>query len=388
MSTLPEGSREIGNNWVETTDATTGRVYYANTATQATSWVWPEDLPKPEGAAPEWTSAVDPNTQKTYYMNRVTAETVWEKPEGYVEPAAPAASTIISSETVAASAAKAASAASDPSVTTARKVWRASLDPASGKVFYTSDQGDNTWEKPADYQEPTPARAPAPSVEDGNDLLRKPSGAGFVTESPKKPSGVGFAEEPEKTKKKGGIQFSNLSNEDETTNFSPIANEIDEDNWSSKTAKRKTHLFTSNSVLTCEGAAEAMLAGITDETSTDELLKVVTGVTFLEYAEKNFNYDRRGMFGAKTTTDRIVNFKGSEVIKTSLCKIGDKELVAEAVQSFRNITGFMGDRSSGKNADDHCLKLLTTCLQVYPPSFPPCSLFLCSFSAVLLICMN
>jgi myosin-7 len=142
-----------------------------------------------------------------------------------------------------------------------------------------------------------------------------------------------------------------------------MSTEIEADNWSAKTAKRKTQLFTTNNAMSCEGAAVALLGGITDETSTSDLLLEVGKTTFLEYAEKNYNYERRGMFGAKTSTERIVNFKGNEVIKTSLNKLGDKELVAEAVQSFRNITGFMGDRSSGKNADDHCLKLLTTCLQ-------------------------
>jgi hypothetical protein len=353
MATLPENAKEIGNNWVETTDPTSGRVYYANTVTQATSWVWPEDVPKPQGApGNEWTAAVDPATQKTYYLNRVTGETSWEKPEGFVE-AAPATPAVTPAAAAPLAPVVAPAAAAVPAT---KKNWRASLDPGSGKTYYTNDQGETTWERPADYSDPKALRAPAPSFEESTPKKKTGGGVGFA--EPEKPSAAAASAASTTKKSGGGIQFA------ETTVTSPISSEIDEDNWSSKTAKRKTQLFTSNSVLSCEGAAEAMLSGITDETTTEELRRVVDGVTFVEYAEKNFNYERRGVFGARTSTERIVNFKGNEVIKTSLNKLGDKELVAEAVQSFRNITGFMGDRSSGKNADDHCLKLLTTCLQV------------------------
>lgn len=39
-----------------------------------------------------------------------------------------------------------------------------------------------------------------------------------------------------------------------------------------------------------------------------------------------------------------------------------KELEATAIQSFRNVTGFMGDRSSNKEDSGHAEKLLKTCL--------------------------
>jgi len=69
------------------------------------------------------------------------------------------------------------------------------------------------------------------------------------------------------------------------------------------------------------------------------------------------------LFGARSTIAKVSAWKdGKEVIKTSLCKLNDKELVAEAVQSYRNITGFMGDRASTKNASDHALKLLAQAL--------------------------
>ena len=65
------------------------------------------------------------------------------------------------------------------------------------------------------------------------------------------------------------------------------------------------------------------------------------------------------MFGAKTSVDKITSWKdGKDVINTSLCRLGDKELVGESIQAYRNMTGFMGDRATSKPGNDHALKLL------------------------------
>lgn len=95
--------------------------------------------------------------------------------------------------------------------------------------------------------------------------------------------------------------------------------------------------------------------------------------------------------GSKTTTEKITSYK-SDLIKTSLCALNDKDLQGEAVQvglfvpenkdwlemlmtfgavvvesnflqCFRNVTGYMGDRKSNKSNMDHCYKLLNTMLQ-------------------------
>lgn len=65
------------------------------------------------------------------------------------------------------------------------------------------------------------------------------------------------------------------------------------------------------------------------------------------YAEEHFNLNRKGMFGKRTTVTKILSWK-ADVIKTSLRKMPTKELGTSATQCFRNITGFMGDRTSRK----------------------------------------
>lgn len=66
-----------------------------------------------------------------------------------------------------------------------------------------------------------------------------------------------------------------------------------------------------------------------------------------EYAEEYLNLNRKGMFGKRTTVEKILSWKG-DTIKTSLRKMPAKELENSAIQCFRNITGYMGDRQTRK----------------------------------------
>lgn len=81
-----------------------------------------------------------------------------------------------------------------------------------------------------------------------------------------------------------------------------------------------------------------------DDKTTEELVEQVNGMTMEQYGEKFFNFERKGLFKGRTTIDKLLNWK-AELIKTSLRQLSP-EMVTEAVQQFRNVTGFMGDRSS------------------------------------------
>ena len=43
--------------------------------------------------------------------------------------------------------------------------------------------------------------------------------------------------------------------------------------------------------------ARALLDQVTDKVTTAEIQATIAGLSFTEYAEKNFNYDRKGIFG-------------------------------------------------------------------------------------------
>jgi len=89
-----------------------------------------------------------------------------------------------------------------------------------------------------------------------------------------------------------------------------------------------------------------------------EILEQIEGVTFEGYVENYFKLDRKGMFKGKTTVDKISSHK-NELIKTSLLQL-PPDLSSEALQTFRNVTGYMGDRGSSKDPIGHVNKILSS----------------------------
>lgn len=81
-----------------------------------------------------------------------------------------------------------------------------------------------------------------------------------------------------------------------------------------------------------------------------------------DYATEYCLLARKGMFKTNTTVAKLLSHK-PEVIKMPLLKsLSSGEMSAMAIQCFRNATGFMGDRSSGKGDEGHAEKLLKNCL--------------------------
>jgi len=117
------------SDWVETTDPSSGQVYYYNTLTQETSW---ED-PRPqasESSLSDWIETEDPSSGKVYYYNKVTHETSWEKP-----------SELGTSE---------ASTNDQTHDQTNENDWVETVDPTSRKTYYFNQRTQETsWEKPA-----------------------------------------------------------------------------------------------------------------------------------------------------------------------------------------------------------------------------------------------
>lgn len=129
----PKGSAmvaEIGStasDWIETPDPTTGKTYYYNSVTQETSWEKPDGVKSEEEAASGWAEVVDPSSGQTYYYNQNTQETAWEKPVALTK-------------------------SSDDSH--AGSDWSKTIDPTSGQTYYYNHVTQETsWEKPESLQE-------------------------------------------------------------------------------------------------------------------------------------------------------------------------------------------------------------------------------------------
>lgn len=313
-------ARRIGGDWVENVDPGSGRVYYANLKTQETSWTWPDDIPRSEDDAVEsnpadWNERLDEASGRIYYFNRVTQETSWTKPAGYKGVG---------------------EGDEDPSQVKAN--WQAREDPSSGHTYYTNSVTmETTWNRPACMDQ-----------DDG--------GA---------PNMTGAAEEPTTAEEQSENMIDAIGR--------LTVDETGKDSVAEGSSDAGANLDKASSARHAAGGmprddhvnvdAHALLKMVTDKVSTEELVSQIGDKEFVAYAEKNFNYDRKGIFGMKTTTEKITSWKGGrDLIKTSLITLHDKNLQGEAVQCFRNVTGFMGDRNTNKTNMDHAYKLLNCML--------------------------
>jgi len=83
-----EGTKDIPDlapGWDQVVDPASGRPYYWNRSTGATSWTIPSAPAEqrsfgPEGLPTGWESVNDPASGKPYYFNRSTGVTQWTKP--------------------------------------------------------------------------------------------------------------------------------------------------------------------------------------------------------------------------------------------------------------------------------------------------------------------
>jgi myosin-7 len=273
------------SDWTKVSDPTSGKTYYANTVTQATSWEVPDEIKDivNQGGSGDWVESTDPASGKTYYYNSVTKETSWTKPEGF-----------------------SGGGGSD---------WESKVDPDSGRTYYFNRTSNETsWEKPACLDDGSAEPAAAATAEAAAD---EPAAAVVDTK-----------ESEEKFKK------------------------LREDSAKNNAKGKRTSVLEKK-------MAEAKQKKVQKEAIVEEV-EIDEEKTMEKYAEERFNLKRKGVLKGKTTVEKILNWK-ADLIKSSLHQFPD-DLSNEAVQAFKNVTGFMADRKSKKDNIEHAKKLLRNIL--------------------------
>jgi hypothetical protein len=207
--------------------------------------------------------------------------------------------------------------------------WIENTDPASGRKYYiNSTTNETTWEKPAGFNGGAADAKP--------DAEPEAEPASAVVSEPAKPAADDkFAKL--RNMKKGKKDAGEEKKDD--------ASKALHGGGAALNAKEKAKM---HELATVEiGDIEVALM--------EDWAKPVE-----EAGRGKFNLDRKGMFGKRTKVEKILRFK-KDLIKTALLKL-NSSMNVEAVQAFKNVVSFMGDRTTRKDAGGHAQKLMKNTL--------------------------
>jgi hypothetical protein len=366
-------------NWTSGVDESSGYTYYFNAVTQVNQWEPPAcmsdaadstsgntEAPKEE----EETSVITEENKAT-----ITPPPAPAKKATVVPPPAPAPAkkatitpppapakkaTVVPPK---APAPKKASLPVPPSVTAATKEPETEGDvsvsvPVPPPSQPTSKTASATPPPPAPVKTSTDAADTEKG--EGQSKIAAESKTDSKSEVPAVTEGVktlGLRGRPSKQ-----ASFSALRALDET--MEDNGEEDDSDNDVEPRDFKKPDLFRDTSVVLNAPASTGIghrqstiqMLPSKDDATTHALCEQVFDVTFQQYGEKNYNFERKGLFKGRTTIEKMTTWK-ADLIKTSL-RILSSELSSEAVQIFKNVTGYMKDRASSKSPIDHVIKIL------------------------------
>ena len=409
----------MSSAWSEATDPSTNRVYYYNKDTKQTQWTRPADMEETktqhntlssahstataggsaEDEAANWAESVDGKTGRKYYYNRVTKTTSWSKPKcmlggggaitdtstsTVVSRAAPSAFT---RGTASGATSGAASSAASPAhsrqgssgggtITATQQLsrapassvapeWAEAKDPSSGRSYwYNRDTKETTWSAPIGATAPVAADTSTTSYNTISSTAA-PSAVSYTYTASAGPSRQGTI--------KGTAAATDLSR---ALAAISVADEKD-DEAAAKPAVRVESVREKkdlHSILDMDGADDdddddatqgQHDASIESTTaSVRDALEAGDGSGGTEHL--HFSKHRKGWFkrtfrvGKEFGHERLMSYKKS-LIKKSLLK-ENRHLDAVAVQLFKNIMSYMGDRKSSKPCKEHCKKIIRQCL--------------------------
>eukprot|EP01138_Halocafeteria_seosinensis_P011068 gb/GECG01011304.1/.p1 GENE.gb/GECG01011304.1/~~gb/GECG01011304.1/.p1 ORF type:complete len:801 (+),score=169.81 gb/GECG01011304.1/:1-2403(+) len=397
-----QDAKEIGGNWLEVHDAESGANYYYNTETEVTQWEYPEELgggaAEGEGAEPQrvwgnWISAKEPESGQEYFFNQETGVTQWEMPEGFDENAV-YASEVEGSAT--------GEATPEESV--------GQQEALEGKEEEQEKEEPSKQEQPpVKHEEHTPTSVPGQATNAEGTVKDADASTGMAKQEetpdqkqhPTKQSKSNTdenASEPKEAPSQGdskGVEASvrTESRKDDSKEVLPTEDKTSGETQEQKDASEQGDEDKFSKLKNFAQIGEQRKQEIQErrrrqaeerkrmkeeaqKEANDEQNKTTWSMALAEpphpeevdnkpmedYAEEHFNLNRKGFLNKRTTVEKVLSWK-HETIKKSLRIMPDKDIEQQALQCFRNVTGFMGDRSSNKEEGGHAEKLLKACLE-------------------------
>ncbi len=315
-------------DWQEQLDEASNATYYYNANTGETSWALSEDVlalgptggedagdgdgeEVAEYSGPGPLDWVEEHTEdgEVYYSNSVTGETSWEKPEGWDEAIA------AQDQFSAGGDDDAESYYEDPNENP--HLW--SPYPGDGEeegmfYYYNEETGETTWDKPecVTLHEEKLARKAA-----------------------KEAAEKAAAEEEEKNAK-DEEKDSESGSEATTESLEGADYERDFE----------------------EEDALSLIDKLTDPQATvDQLMKYVEDYSLDQFAERSYNYERKGLLRSRTAIDKLLAWK-MDALKVSLIMHEDHEVAAAGVHAFTHVLSYMTDKPSVHSPTDHATAII------------------------------
>jgi hypothetical protein len=357
--------------WQEAKDPKSGKSYWYNKQTKETTWKDPNaagatapaapapaaaatSSDDPEAVAANWAESKDPKSGKPYYYNKVTKKTSWARP-ACMAAAAEAATTSPSS---AGPPALPATAAATPATAapSAAGAWQEAKDPNSGRSYwYNKQTKETTWKDPnaaaagaAATTTPPPAAAAAAAPAAASASSVSSAAAGM-----KKMNMKALADdEDDDGEDVVPLQGRDAASPSGSSAAAAAASSSSADNSKEQSADVSNLLRDENS--DDEDGGSGAAGGAERKKLSEE--DGMDGSVYKLAKHRHGFFARVFRTGDVMGEDKLLSFKKSLIKKAMLKQ--NRELDDEAVQTFKNIMSYMGDRKSSKPPLEHAKKML------------------------------